>query len=342
MKTGKISESILKRSVFGKIKNQIKNGETSEGFSCSVQKGAGVGEDCAFLAWEDTEKILTAVSTQTMSLPVKRGAYLAVMAAANNLAASGASPKAVTLALTLPEEAEETLLREEMDQAEECCRELGLQIVGGHTEVSAAVRSPVITATVTGALASRSHGREESTEITHLDIVMSKWIGIEGISIVVREKEDELLKRFSSRFLEMAREQERYLSVAKEAAIALKSNVYAMHDVRSGGILGALWELSQKLGVGLSIDLKKIPVKQETIEVCEFFDLNPYELLSGGALLVATADGAGLVRKLAEAGVPASLLGRTDKSNDKVVKNGEETRYLGPAGTDEIYKLVFQ
>ena len=350
MKIGKISENILKRSVFGRIKNDLTEGRPFEGSGCLVKKGAGLGEDCAFLAWENTcmakesalGGLLTAVSTQTVSLPVEKGAYYAVMAAANNLAASGAAPKAITLSLTLPEGAEESALRGLMDQAEECCGVLGIQIVGGHTEVSTAVRSPVITATAIGTLDGRQCGCEGSLKSSQeLDIVVSKWIGMEGIAILTQEKEEELLKRFSARFLAMAKEQARYLSVAKEAAIALKSNVYAMHDVRGGGIFGALWELSQKLGVGLSIDLREIPVKQETIEVCEFFNLNPYELLSGGALLMAAEDGFGLVRKLEEAGIPASLIGRTDKSNDRVVTNGEETRYLGPAGPDEIYKVPF-
>jgi len=348
MKKGKISENILKRSVLGRIKNHAAGGVSRGASSCPVQKGAGVGEDCAFLAWERVctgeeggrETFLTAMSTQTVSLPVKRGAYFAVMAAANNLAASGAVPQAVMLSLTLPEDTEEAVLREEMDQAEECCGELGIQIAGGHTEVSAAVRSPVITATVAGT-AEKGLLKESGRAVPqNLDIVVSKWIGMEGTAVIVREKEEELSGRFSPGFLTMAKEQERYLSVAKEAAIALKSNVYAMHDVRNGGIFGALWELSQKLGVGLSIDLKKIPVKQETIEICEFFNLSPYELLSGGMLLMASSDGFGLVRKLEDEGIPASLIGRTHGSNDKVVTNGEETRYLGPPGPDEINKLT--
>lgn len=344
MKTGKISENILKRSVLGKIKTHRRE----------IQKGAGVGEDCAFLAWGDG-LCPSAVSTQTFTLPVKRGTYYAIMAAANNLAASGAVPAAVTLSLTLPQEAEEAVLKELMEQAEECCRELDIQIAGGHTEVSGAVNWPVVTATAIGRPVKREGRYEEHKEnkehkergghkgcAGRKDVVVSKWIGMEGTAILVREKEEELLKRFSPGFLGAAREQERYLSVEREAAIALKSSVYAMHDVRNGGIFGALWELSQKLGVGLSIDLKKIPVKQETIEICEFFNISPYELLSGGSLIMAAADGYGLVRELKRAGIAASVIGSTNDSNDRLILNGEETRYLGPPGPDEIHKIAFQ
>ena len=334
MNTGKISEGVLKRSVLGRIKTRREE----------VRKGAGAGEDCAFLAWGDTELCPAAVSTQTCTLPVKRVTYYAIMAAANNLAASGAVPAAVTLSLTLPQEAEEAVLKELMEQAEECCGELNIQIAGGHTEVSGAVNWPVVTATVIGKAAVKREDQHERHKVCegHKDVVVSKWIGIEGTAILVREKEEELLKRFSAGFLGAAREQERYLSVEREAAIALKSSVYAMHDVRNGGIFGALWELSRKLGVGLSIDLKEIPVKQETIEICEFFNISPYELLSGGALIMAAEDGNGLVRELKKAGIAASVIGRTNDSNDRLILNGEETRYLGPPGPDEIYKIAFK
>ena len=71
-----------------------------------------------------------------------------------------------------------------------------------------------------------------------------------------------------------------------------------MHDVTEGGIFGALWEIAEASGVGLEIDLKKIPLKQETVEICEFFGINPYELISSGSMLMATEDGNGLVMEL--------------------------------------------
>ncbi|MDE7048698.1 MAG: hydrogenase maturation factor [Lachnospiraceae bacterium] len=366
MKKGKVSENVLKRSVLRQIKNPGKE----------VLKGAGVGNDCAFLSWDDLFNIRMAgeawhplffprqeengsigITTQTFTLPVKNAAYLAVMAAANNLAAAGAVPAAVTLSITLPEEAEEILLKEIMRQANTCCGELGMQIVGGHTEVSSLVRQPVITVSAIGkgicdkgraCAADIDNGRMTSAlkpggegKRDNLDILVSKWIGLEGTCVIAYEKEKELAGRYPRGLILEAQRQDKYLSVAPEAAIALKSGVYVMHDIRNGGIFGALWELSQKMGVGLYIDLKKIPVRQETIEICEFYRLNPYELLSGGALLMAAADGAGLERALAQKGIPAAVIGSTREGNDRVIVNQDETRYLGPSGPDEILKVPF-
>ena len=339
MKTGKISESILKRSVFRQI----------EKYHNEVIKGAGIGEDCAFLSWEgsyckgETNCSMTAVSTQTIAFGVSNAAFLAVMAAANNLAAAGADAKAVTLAITLPEGAEEQQIKELMYQARECCQKLNIQIAGGHTEVSPMVRRPMVTATAIGKakMQGTRQKNERNLSAAGLDIVVSKWIGMEGTCIIAKEKERELQRRYPAELIALAREQENYLSIAAEAAIALKSGVYAMHDVRNGGIFGALWEISRKLGVGLCVDLKKIPVRQETIEICEFYNLNPYELLSGGALIMLIQDGQKLAESLMAEGIGAFVIGSTNDGNDKIISNQDEIRYLEPPVPDEIYKLSF-
>lgn len=344
MKKGKISESVLKRSV-------LKNIETNRK---ETIKGAGIGSDCAFFRYGDSfphdEMIheYFAASTETITLTVEDAGRAAVLAAANNLAAGGAECFAVMLSLTLPEESEEALLQKLMKQIENVCAELAIQIAGGHTEISSAVKNPVITVTALGKPMTDEPGNllrpcepEKSSSITELDIVMTKWIGLEGTMILAREKEKDLLTRYPLSLIKAAQGFEKYLPILPEAATALKSGVCTMHDLRNGGVFGGLWELSRSMGVGLSIDLKKIPVKQETIEICEFFDLNPYEFLSGGSLLIATADGEELVEKLMETGVFAAVIGRTTDSNDKIIRNEEEVRFLEPTKPDEILKVSF-
>ena len=75
------------------------------------------------------------------------------------------------------------------------------------------------------------------------------------------------------------------------------------------------------------------------MEICNFLDLNPYELLSGGSLLIGADDGYALAERLQKAGIPAAVIGRAVPGNDRVVRNGEEKRFLGPVRTDEVYKI---
>lgn len=329
VKKGRISESVLKRSVLKYLHNQRKE----------VIRGAGF--DCAFLKCSSTsDGEVTAVSTQTITLPVKDAGMLAVHAAANNIAAAGAECVAAMLAITLPAEWEETGLQELMKQAEAACGYWNMQIAGGHTEVSDKVRSPVITATVLGK-ANENVLKQDKAKAAELDILMTKWAGLEGTMILAREKEKELLSRYPLGLLQAAQDFEKYLPIQREAAGARKSGVYTMHDMRNGGVFGGLWELSRSMGVGLSVDLKKIPIKQETIEICEFFDINPYELLSGGSLLIACEKGEALAETLAEAGIPSAVIGHTQGGNDRIIRNGDEIRFLEPAKTDEIWKAAW-
>lgn len=338
MKKGKISESILRRSVLRFINTKREE----------VMKGAGIGNDCAFLAWQNPgtahtgipnyEEDLLAAAIETVTLPVKEAGRYALIAAVNNLAAGGAEAFAAMISIVLPVDAPEDTLKELMRQTEAVCRELGIQIAGGHTEVSDSVNQPIVTVTALGKAKSIKKGSHDA----HLDLVMTKWIGLEGTVILAKEKEKELLTRYPLPFLKEAQRLDRYLIAVPEAATALRSDVHTMHDIRNGGIFAALWELSKSMGVGLSIDLKQIPVKQETIEICEFFDLNPYELLSGGSLLLATEDGKTLVKELRKAGIHSAVIGRTTEGNDKIVMNEDETRFLEPAKPDEIFKINFK
>lgn len=367
MKKGKLSENVFKRSVLKYMDSQT--GETLQ----------GAGTDCAFLKCGQiadnlpaadnllAADSLLAVCTQTLSLPIKNPGGLAVYAAANSLAAAGAGAASATLSIALPWEEDgeadrpkaqsgekrkkagrgELRLQELMRQINAACQRTGMRIAGAYTQVTDQVRTPVVTVTAfagrecgKGPQAGRRSGQNCEAPPCGLDIVMTKWIGLEGTMILAGEREKELLTRYPFSIITAAQGFEKYLPVLPEAATALKSDVYAMHVVREGGVFGALWELGGRMGVGLSIDLKKIPVKQETIEICEFFDINPYELLSGGSLLLAVEDGVSLVERLGEQGIPACVIGKSIRGNDRVVINGEETRFLGPAGPDEIYKAI--
>ena len=150
---------------------------------------------------------------------------------------------------------------------------------------------------------------------------------------------EQLLERFAQPFLDKALKYIDYLSIQSEAAVAVKSGATAMHDVSEGGVFGALWEMASVSGVGLDINLKKIPIRQETVEICEFFDINPYKLYGGGALLIAAFDGNHIVREIQKAGGDAVIIGAATDSNDRVLIQGEERRFLETAQTDEIYKI---
>ena len=327
MKVGKVPENVLKRSVFKEIHTRRPE----------VLLGAGVGEDCAAVKLAPDETLV--MSTDPITGTAKDIGTLAILITVNDLASSGATPVGVLLTVLLPESVEEPELRKMMAQVEAACAQADVQIMGGHTEVTPVVNQPVISVCGVGKV---KDGRLISTAGARpgMDILVTKWIGIEGTAILAKEKEEELLAKFSAPFVEKAKALDVYISVQSEAAVAVRSGVSAMHDVTEGGIFGALWEMAEASGVGLEIDLKKIPIRQETVEVCEFFGINPYKLISSGSMLMAAADGNTLVRELEKAGIPAVIIGKATEGNDRVLLNEEERRFLEPPKTDELYEVM--
>lgn len=326
MKVGKVSETILKRSIIKQI--HTKRDE--------VLLGAGVGEDCAAMKLSPGE--IFVISTDPITGTVKDVGMLAIQITANDLASSGAEPVGVMLTVLLPEEVEEADIREMMRQVEDACAHFHIQVMGGHTEVTRAVTQPVISVTGVGKV------REERLVSTAgakpgQDILVTKWIGIEGTSIIAKEKEKELLEHFSAAFVDTAKGFDQYLSVLPDSRIAVEHGVSAMHDVTEGGIYGALWEVAEASGIGLEIDLKAIPIRQETVEICEYFELNPYYLISSGCMLMAADRGHDLVRKLEAAGIPAAVIGKATDGRARRIWNGGEESYLERPKTDELYKI---
>lgn len=327
MKIGKVPENVLKRSVMKQL--HYKRDE--------VILGPGIGEDCAALALAEDEILV--MSTDPITGTAKDIGKLAIQITANDLASAGAEPIGVMLTILLPDGTREIALKRIMEQMECACREAKMQILGGHTEVTAVVNQPVVN--VAG-VAKAKKGSLISTAGARagMDIVVSKWVGIEGTMIFAKEKEAELKEHFPADFVDTAIGFDRYLSVVPEAAVATQSSVAAMHDVTEGGLFGALWEMAEASGVGLEIDLKKIPIRQETVEICEYFDVNPYGLISSGMMLMASADGNTLVLALQEAGIPATVIGKATEGNDRVIIRDEERRFLEPPKTDELYKVL--
>ncbi len=326
MNIGKVPESVLKRSIIKQIKKRRPE----------IVMGAAVGEDCAAIELKEGEVYV--MSTDPITGTSHEIGALAVHVTANDIASAGAEVIGVMLSVLLPDGTEEEELKSIMRQVEEVCQDLNIQTIGGHTEVTAVVNQPVITVTGVGKVLKENlittGGAKPGDEV-----LVTKWIGLEGTSIIAREMKDELLSRFNPSFVDKAADFIRYLSVVPESAIAVKNNVTAMHDVTEGGIFGALWEVAEASKVGLKIDLKSIPVRQETIEICEVFGINPYQLISSGSMLMTAPNGHSLAEKLKEAGINAAVIGRVTEGKDRLLINGDETRYLEPPKADELYKI---
>ena len=243
------------------------------------------------------------------------------------------------LTILLPEKEDERTLKKIVAQAQEVCDRYQIQILGGHTEVTKAVNQPVLSLVAVGKAKKDSLCLSKGAK-PGMDILIANWIALEGTVILAAEKEQELLTRYTAPFLDKTKALKKFLDIQKAAQIAAGHGVGAMKDGSRGGIFGTLWEFAEASGIGLEIDLKKIPIRQETVEVCEFLGVNPYELHAGGCLLMAAEDGNALVQALEREGIFATVIGKATAGNDRVLLNEEERRFLEPAKPDELLKFI--
>ena len=148
-----------------------------------------------------------------------------------------------------------------------------------------------------------------------------------------------LAERFAPGFLNKLEDMRDEIFSDRAMEIAGRNGVSAMHPIGEGGILAALWDMAEGAGIGLSVEMKKMTVRQETIEVCEVFHLNPYQLTSTGAVLMVTPKGEELKERLKREGIPAEIIGHTTEGNERIIWGGGEKRFLDRPAPDELARI---
>lgn len=189
--------------------------------------------------------------------------------------------------------------------------------------------------------------RQRRQRFQDMDIVMTGFAGLYGSVTLACEKYDILRSRYSAAFLEEAKKQERLIWQIPEAAPAGKSDggsaysfavegITGMYLLSEGGVLAGLWNLGEAAGVGLKIEGTAIPIKQETVEICNFFDVNPYQMQSEGCALLLSENGGRLKMRLREKGIFSEVIGVTTRDNDRVILRAEERQFLQKKYADAL------
>lgn len=346
MKTGNVTGAVYKRSVHRKLKNEKE-----------WIRGAAHGEDCAFFEWGNRTEgmVLAQGSVYTGADTAAYAVYSAVNRAAQNAAARGAGQAAagkaelgrcaVQVQILLPAQEREQVLQRMVLDVQTAADRMGAGLADVKACVTPAVSVPVTSASAVlapGEMAEESAAAGENQNISFAgaQIVMTKWAGLEGTARLTNRCREQLLTRYPAQFLAEAAEFDRQLSILPEAAVACKSGVGAVCAAGEGGVFHALWTLAEQTGTGLEVFLKKIPIRQETVEVCNLLDVNPYELASNGSLLCVTKQGEALAENFRRAGICAEVIGLMTGENDRVILNGQERRFLEPAKEDSIYRVL--
>ncbi|MEM2129883.1 MAG: AIR synthase family protein [Candidatus Bathyarchaeia archaeon] len=295
---GKVPPEVLKDVVFKHL-----GADNSD-----VVLGPALGVDGAIVKVGD--KVLIS-SMDPITGAMQRIGFLAVNINANDVATFGVRPTFFSSCLLLPEDSNEKVVEEICRQIGLAARNLGIAVIGGHSEVTPELQRPII---VGCAMAVTAPGKYVTAAGSKPGdkLILTKGTGLEGTAVLATEKREALRTKLDDDLLDSAASFYDKISVVKEAVLAYNyGGVSAMHDPTEGGVANGIHELADAAGLGVKIYKDKIYVHKETVEICRFFKIDPLQLISSGALLISAdprfADG--IKRELESHLIRAEIIG---------------------------------
>ncbi len=324
MKEGKLD--------FDDLRNIIFNNKTIKRNEVKVRND--VGEDCSIIDFGDCEGIF---STDPITGANENVGKLAVHVNCNDIASSGGEPIGILVTILAPTSSSIEEINTVMHEIDEEAAKIGVEIIGGHTEVTSAVNKMVISVTVIG---KNKKGKSIKTAGAKVgdDIIVTKAIGLEGTYILINDYEERVKKILSKEEIEFGKSLINKISVLEEGKIGGEFGVNSMHDITEGGLLGGLFEVAMASDKGFKIFKDKIPMLDITKKICDEFGIDSLRLISSGSMLVTTKNGEQLIRELNEKGIEASIIGSVYEKGGVLVDDNKEIT-VKPPKRDELFNI---
>ncbi len=281
-------------------------------FNGRVVVGAQVGEDATVIDFGDRYLV---AKTDPITFATEEIGWYAVNVNANDVAATGATPRWFLATLLLPEGGTNKAMVEGIfSQLSDACCGLGISLCGGHTEITHGLDRPIVVGQMLGEVERDKLVTTAGARVGD-DIILTKGIAIEATSIIAQEKARELAGKYPPDFIARCQGflHQPGISVVREAQIAAdQARVHAMHDPTEGGLVTGLRELAQAAQAGLLVHRERIEVLPETALLCADYGLDPLGIIASGSLLIVLSpqDSARVIEKLNEAGIAAAIIGQ--------------------------------
>ncbi len=307
-----------------------------------VVLGPEVGEDAAVLDMGD--RYLIAASDPVTFASDEIGWYV-VNVNANDVAACGARPRWFLLTLLLPLGTVPAQVERIFEQVNAACAQLGVALIGGHTEVTHDLARPIAVGQMLGEVAKDALVRTAGARVGDA-VLLTKGFPLEGTALLAREMHEELEGVVQADDLCACRAllHAPGISVVEDALIATGAGtVHAMHDPTEGGIANGLWELARAGGVGLRIDTGALPVLPASRRICDHFRIDPLGLIASGALLLSVVrpDADPIIAALARHGIEGFVIGEVVPQTQGVMLQGDgRERELPGFERDELARVL--
>ncbi len=324
---GKLSSSDLKRLIIDKI--NIKNDD--------IVVEAGLGKDCALV---DVGSELLVFTMDPITASKEDLGKLLVRINVNDIATSGARPLYMLATLLMPTTSDASDIEVIMNDVTRELDRFGIDLIGGHTEFTGAVNTPIGVA-VLMAKKPKVHVNDLSNICQGDYIVMTNTAGIEGTGIIASECSEEVEKIFGKPFLEASKAYIDKTVILEECLLASEIGVKAIHDVTEGGLLGAVWEMIYGANLGCMLYEDKIRVSKETKALSDYYNIDPLRLIGSGSMIAVVAPDKidELLSVFDSKDVDSTIIGRVTSSGLYIEKAGVNEVITEPE-SDELYKVL--
>lgn len=307
----------------------------------SVLIAPGVGEDIA--AVDVSAADILVLKSDPITFATDAIGQYAVLVNANDIATAGAAPRWFLTTLLLPCGTVPSAVREIMGELAAMCARWNIALCGGHTEITDAVRRPLVIGMMAGTVERRSliekKGMREGD-----GVFVTKAVAVEGTAVIAREFGERLLDLgFSQADIEQGRLLLDRIGIVAEARLAARDHLAsAMHDVTEGGLATALSELSTAGGHVIRVERDRIPVYDLTRRICAALGLDPLGLIGSGSLLICCRpeNYERLMERLGSAGIDVTRIGTVGPRGTGVAAYDRGESADWPCfETDEIARL---
>jgi hydrogenase maturation factor len=311
-------------------------------FDERVKVGPAIGEDAAAIDIGDRYLLL---KTDPITFVAEDIGTYTVRINANDIATMGGKPMWLLTSILLPEKRTTTEVVEEIfRQLSVACKEMGVSLCGGHTEITSGIDRVIVVGAMIGEVRKDgliTTGGARAGD----DIILTKAIAIEGTSVIARRKGKELEAAFGLGFVQQCRGfiERPGISILKDAEIAGRyGEIHSMHDPTEGGVATGLYEVARAADVGLIVEEECIPVYPECQTLCMHYGLAPLGLIASGSLLIAvnSRDTEKVLEALNRNGVRATKIGKImPKEHGLKIRRGNEVSELPVFDRDEITRI---
>ena len=313
---GKIPKDILEKVIFQNLGAKRQD----------VVLGPLAGYDAAVI---DAGSKSLIVSMDPITGALERIGWLAVNVNANDVATFGVEPSFFLSCIMLPENTNKTTVETISVQMDKAAKALGTAIVGGHCETTPGLNQPIVVGCAMGITKKGKYVTAGGAK-TGDKLILTKSAGIEGTAILASDRKQQLEKALGTDTVRNAIKFYYQISVVKDAITAFQTDgVNAMHDPTEGGVAGGVHEMADASNLSFKILEEKILIAEETLQICEFFKIDPLYLIASGSLLIAAKQTSAeeIVKVLEEKGIQANVIGDMLPSSEKRVikrKDGSE------------------